>query len=174
MAVSVGRGVFARVGHMLDIRIDDLTSVEIADFLEQHVRDMKSVSPPESKHALDLEGLRKPDITFWAAWEDRQLVGCGALKQLDSTHGEIKSMRTGLSHRRNGVATAMLRHILREAETRGYSRVSLETGAMPFFEPARLLYKGFGFRECEPFANYKPDPNSVIFTKDLRARIQIV
>lgn len=156
---------------MLDIRIDDLTSAEIADFLEQHVREMRSVSPPESKHALDLEGLRKPDITFWTAWEDRQLVGCGALKQLDSTHGEIKSMRTSPSHRRNGVATAILRHILREAETRGYFRVSLETGAMSFFEPARMLYRSFGFRECEPFANYGPDPNSAFFTKDLRARV---
>ena len=154
---------------MLSIRVDDLTSAEIAAFLEQHVRDMRSVSPPESKHALDLDGLRKPDITFWTGWENRVLVGCGALKQLDSTHGEIKSMRTSPSHRRAGVGTAILRHILSEAETRGYSRVSLETGSMPFFEPARMLYRRFGFRECEPFADYKADPNSAFFTKDLRA-----
>ena len=152
---------------MLDIRIDDLTSTAIADFLEQHIRDMKAVSPPESKHALDLEGLRKPDVTFWTAWQDGELVGCGALKQLDSRHGEIKSMRTSSSHRRNGVATAILRHILGEAETRGYERVSLETGSMPFFKPARMLYLNHGFQETAPFADYRPDPNSVFMTKTL-------
>lgn len=151
----------------LHIRVDDLTGPEIADFLDEHIRDMKAISPPESKHALDLEGLRKPEITFWTVWDDQTLVGCGAIKELGPRHGEIKSMRTSASHRRKGVATFVLRHILREAEARGYGRLSLETGSMPFFEPARLLYKRHGFQECAPFADYRLDPNSVFMEKEL-------
>lgn len=151
----------------MDIRVDDLAGPEIAAFLADHIRDMRSVSPPESKHALDLEGLKKPEITFWTVWDDRELIGCGALKELDATHGEIKSMRTSRSHRRSGVATFVLRHILGEARRRGYTRVSLETGSMPFFEPARRLYRSHGFRDTGPFADYRPDPNSVFMTKDL-------
>jgi putative acetyltransferase len=149
------------------IRIDDLTGPEIAAFLEDHIRDMRSVSPPESKHALDLDGLRKPDITFWTVWDGGQLVGCGAIKELDVRHGEIKSMRTSASHRRTGIATFILEHILSEAAARGYDRVSLETGSMAFFEPARRLYRRHGFRECQPFADYRLDPNSVFMSKDL-------
>ncbi len=151
----------------MDIRIDDLTGPEIAAFLAEHISDMRSVSPPESKHALDLDGLRKPDITFWTVWDNGMLVGCGAIKELDARHGEIKSMRTSAMHRRKGVATFVLRHILREASTRGYQRVSLETGSMPFFEAARQLYRSYGFQDTGPFADYRPDPNSVFMTKDL-------
>lgn len=151
----------------MDIRVDDLTGPEIAALLAEHINDMKAVSPPESKHALDLEGLRKPDITFWTVWERHQIVGCGAIKELDATHGEIKSMRTSASYRRKGVATFVLRHILGEAVRRAYRRVSLETGSMPFFEPARRLYRAHGFVDCEPFAGYKADPNSVFLTLDL-------
>jgi putative acetyltransferase len=151
----------------VEIRIDDLTGPEIAGFLEDHIRDMRSVSPPESKHALDLDGLRKPDITFWSVWDGKQLVGCGAIKELDSTHGEIKSMRTRASHRGKGIGSLVLRHILEVAKERRYRRVSLETGSMPFFEPARRLYRSHGFEECPPFASYKLDPNSVFLTKQL-------
>ena len=151
----------------MDIRVDDLSGPEIASFLEEHIRDMKAVSPPESKHALDLEGLRKPDITFWTVWDDDRLVGCGAIKELDRGHAEIKSMRTSTSHRRKGVATLLLRHILCEARSRGYRRLSLETGSMPFFEPARNLYRSHGFTDCAPFAAYKDDPHSVFMTKHL-------
>lgn len=151
----------------MNIRVDDLTGPEIAAFLEEHIRDMRSVSPPESKHALDLEGLRRPEITFWTIWNDVDLIGCGALKELDATHGEVKSMRTSATYRGKGVAAAMLRHILNEAQTRGYHRVSLETGAMPFFQPARNLYARFGFEYCGPFANYTADPNSVFMTKEI-------
>lgn len=151
----------------MEIRVDDLSGPEIAAFLAEHIREMRAVSPPESKHALDLEGLRKPDITFWTVWEDHQLIGCGAIKELDSTHGEIKSMRTSGPHRGKGVARFLLHHILGEAKTRGYERVSLETGSMPFFEAARRLYKRHGFRECRPFGDYKEDPNSVFMAKDL-------
>ena len=148
----------------MEIIVDDLSGPEIAAFLEEHVNEMKSVTPPESKHALDLEGLRKPEITFWTVWDGGVLIACGALKELDATHGEIKSMRTAASQRGKGVASRLLQHILDEARARGYRRVSLETGAFPFFEPARSLYAGFGFTRCPPFSTYEEDPNSVFMT----------
>ena len=149
----------------MEITIDDLSDARIAEFLEQHLEDMKSVSPPESKHALDLDGLKQPDITFWTVWQDDALVGCGALKELDSEHGEIKSMRTDLNSRGTGVGSFILRHLMNVAIVRGYRRLSLETGSMPFFEPARQLYSKFGFTFCDPFADYKLDPNSVFMTR---------
>jgi putative acetyltransferase len=124
-------------------------------------------SPPESIHALDVAALRQPGITFWTVWESGELLGCGAIKELDSQHGEIKSMRTSSSHLRKGVAKKLLNHILEEASRRGYGRVSLETGSMEAFEPARKLYAGFGFTYCEPFADYVEDPNSVFMTRRL-------
>ncbi|HYX33910.1 MAG: GNAT family N-acetyltransferase [Pseudobdellovibrionaceae bacterium] len=149
------------------IRIDDLQGPEIAALLSEHIQDMKSVSPPESKHALDLEGLRQADITFWTIWQDSHLAGCAALKELGPQHGEIKSMRTAPSFRRMGVGARLLMHIIREAEQRGYERLSLETGSMPFFEPARQLYARFGFTPCPPFGNYKLDPNSMFMTREV-------
>ncbi len=151
----------------MKIKIDDLTGPEIAALLEEHINDMKAISPPESKHALDLEGLRQPDITFWTIWEDDKLAGCGALKELDTHHAEIKSMRTARSFVRRGVATKMLNHILEEAKGRGYKRLSLETGSMEYFKPAHQLYASFGFTTCEPFADYKLDPNSIFMTREL-------
>lgn len=151
----------------MEIKVDSLESKEIADFLEEHIAEMKSVSPPESKHALDLDGLRTPAITFWTVWDDSNLVGCGAIKELDVEHAEIKSMRTKASCRNKGIASMLLQHILQEAKSRGYRRSSLETGSMPFFEPARNLYLKHGFDYCAPFSTYKEDPNSVFMTKDL-------
>jgi putative acetyltransferase len=151
----------------MDIRRDDLRGPEIAVFLQEHLRDMHRVSPPESVHALDLESLRQPDITFWTIWDAGTLAGCGALKELDPRHAEIKSMRTASSHRRQGVAKQLLQHLLAEAKRRGYTRVSLETGAMDFFLPARALYASCGFEYCPPFADYRDDPNSVFMTKAL-------
>ena len=151
----------------MEIKIDDLSGSEIAEFLEEHIREMKSVSPPESKHALDLAGLRKPQITFWTVWDSSCLIGCGAMKELDASHAEIKSMRTTTSYRGKGVASMLLQHILNEAKLRGYRRISLETGSMPFFEPARNLYAKYGFKNCAPFSKYKEAPNSVFMTKDL-------
>ena len=149
------------------IRVDDLTGAEIRELLEEHLRNMYEISPPESVHALDLTELRKPDITFWTAWSDGDLLGCGALKELDPTHGEIKSMRTATVRRRQGVARAMLEHIIREAQSRSYARLSLETGSMQAFEPARKLYETFGFTYCAPFADYTEDANSVFMTREL-------
>ena len=128
-----------------ELRIDDLSGPEIAELLAEHLRCMAAVSPPESRHALNLDGLRHSSITFWSVWQDRELVGCGALKELDAEHGEIKSMRTAAAHLRKGVGSFVLRHIISEAKRRGYRRLSLETGSMPFFAPAHSLYRKFGF-----------------------------
>jgi putative acetyltransferase len=151
----------------MEIRIDDLTGPEISDLLREHLENMFENSPPESVHALGLEELRKPEITFWTAWSGRALLGCGALKELDSHHGEIKSMRTVTAHRRKGVAAKLLEHILGEARRRNYKRISLETGSMEAFMPAQRLYARFGFQTCGPFAGYIEDPNSVFMTKEL-------
>lgn len=154
----------------MDIRIDDLTGEAIIALLAEHMRAMEATSPPESRHALDLSGLRQPEITFWSAWDAGTLAGCGALKQIDPRHGEIKSMRTAGTHQRRGVASRMLEHIVEEARRRGYERLSLETGSMAYFEPARRLYASFGFVPCAPFDGYVDDPNSVFMTRLLRAQ----
>ena len=151
----------------MEIRIDDLKSEAIANLLQEHHTDMLQHSPLESVHALDLESLRAPDITFWAAWIADDLAGCGALKQLSETHGEIKSMRTSRAHLRKNVATTILQQILEEAKLRAYSRLSLETGSSAPFRPAHNLYQRFGFSFCEPFADYSEDIHSVFMTKTL-------
>jgi len=151
----------------VDIRVDDLRGPEIVAFVEEHLRDMHSYSPAHSCHVLDLDGLRRPEVTFWSAWDGATLLGCGALKELDPTHGEVKSMRTAAAARGRGVGSAMLRHILAEAAARGYTRVSLETGASVLRAPARGLYEKFGFVRCGPFAEYAEDPNNAYYTKAL-------
>jgi putative acetyltransferase len=147
--------------------IDDLQGQEVANLIQEHLDDMQSVSPPESKHALDLESLRQPDITFWSVWDQGKLAGFGAIKELCPTHAEIKSMKTSSRYARRGVASRLLQHIIEASQERGYSRLSLETGSMAFFEPARSLYKKYGFEYCPPFSEYKADPNSVFMTKTL-------
>ncbi len=148
----------------MKIEVDDLSRAEIHALLDEHLQSMYELSPPESVHALDLEKLRKPDITFWSAWEDSLLLGCGALKELDRQHGEVKSMRTPSTLRRRGAGRAILAHILSVAKARGYERLSLETGSMQAFWPAQNLYASFGFSYCGPFGNYVEDPNSVFMT----------
>ena len=150
-----------------EIRVDDLSGSAIIELLREHLRCMREVSPPESVHALDLEGLGKPDMTFWSIWSGPDLAGCGALKKLGFAHGEIKSMRTTYAFQRKGVASQILRHLMEEAKRRGYRRLSLETGSMDYFEPARRLYASFGFTRCEPFGPYTDDPNSVFMTRAL-------
>jgi len=151
-----------------EIREDDLSGPEIAALLRAHLDHAARHSPPESIHALDLDRLRAPEITFWSAWSDGELLGCGALKELAPDHGEIKSMHTSLAHRGKGVAARLLAHMLEEAKARPYRRVSLETGTMEGFAPARALYARFGFRVCPPFAQYREDPHSVCMTLELR------
>ena len=152
----------------MDIRVDDLSGPEIIGLLHEHLQSVALHSPPESVHALDLDALRKPDITFWSVWQDSELMGCGAIKELDSRHGEIKSMRTVSLHLRKGVAARLMRHILEESQRRSYERLSLETGSMDAFAPARNLYASFGFNPCGPFANYVEDPYSVFMTREVR------
>jgi putative acetyltransferase len=152
------------------IEVDDLRRPEIHALLDEHVRNMRAISPPESVHALDLDRLRTPDITFWSIWDGDTLLGCGALKELDARHGEIKSMRTPTALRRRGAARAMLKHIIEVASSRGYSRLSLETGAQDPFKPAHALYGSFGFARCGPFGDYSDDPNSVFMTLDITSR----
>lgn len=151
----------------MDIRRDDLTGPEIAALLDEHLASMYLHSPPESVHALPIDKLRTPDVTFWSVWENGELLGCGALKELEPEHGEIKSMRTVSKHVRKGVGAAVLNHIIAEAKQRGYRRLSLETGSMAAFEPARKLYERAGFTYCEPFGDYVLDPNSVFMTMEL-------
>ena len=152
----------------MDIRVDDLRGPEIRALLQDHLAEMHRHSPPESVHALDLDALRKPDVTFWTAWSGRELMACGALKELEPAHGEVKSMRTAPAFRRQGVARAMIARIVREAEARHYHRLSLETGSMEAFAPARQLYESFGFSYCPPFGDYVPDANSVFLTRVLQ------
>lgn len=151
----------------MEIMLDDLRGPEIAALIREHLQNMAKESPPESVHALDLVGLRRPDVTFWSAWEQGELLGCGALKELDPGHGEIKSMRTASAHLRKGVARSILAHMIEEARRRGYRRLSLETGSMASFVPARRLYAAFGFEECGPFADYRIDPYSTFMTREL-------
>lgn len=151
----------------MEIKLDDLTGTDVAKLIGEHLHNMTLNSPPESIHALNLDQLQKPEITFWSAWGGKELLGCGALKELDHQHGEVKSMRTSSSHLRKGVAKWMLQHIIEEAKQRGYNRLSLETGSMDAFEPARRLYASFGFHYCQPFSDYTEDPNSVFMTMEL-------
>ena len=151
----------------MQIRPDDLRDPRLHALLGEHLRDMADHSPPESIHALDLDALRKPDISFWSAWNGEDLLACGALKALDAHHGEIKSMRTSQRHRRQGAGAAMLAHIIDEARERGYRRLSLETGSMAAFAPAHALYARFGFEDCDPFGGYREDPYSRFMTLEL-------
>jgi len=151
------------------IELDDLSRPEVHALLREHLDDMYDLSPPEDVHALDLSGLRAPDVTFWTVWDDdgRVLLGCGALKELTPAHGEVKSMRTPRAARRRGAGRAVLEHIISEARARGYERLSLETGSHEAFRPAHQLYEGFGFAYCGPFADYEPSPNSIFMTLEL-------
>ena len=142
------------------IEIDDLTRPEVLALLNEHLTNMYELSPPESVHALDVSKLRGSDITFWTVWEDGELLGCGALKELSPTHGEVKSMRTPQKMRRRGAGRAVLTHIVGVARERTYRLLSLETGSAEAFAPAQKLYESFGFTYCGPFGDYKEDPNS--------------
>jgi len=133
---------------------DDLTHPDVIGLLDLHLRSAFENSPPGSVFALDLSGLRDPAVTLWSAWDGDDLLGLGALKELEAGHGELKSMRTAPAHLRRGVARAMLEHLVAEGRARGYNRLSLETGSNPPFAPARALYERAGFTPCGPFADY--------------------
>lgn len=152
---------------MIEFREDDLRGTEVRELIREHLEEMAEHSPPESIHALDLDGLTSPNVTFWSAWQDDELLGCGALKELDARHGEIKSMRTVRSRLRTGVGRKILEYLIGEARRREYHRLSLETGSMDAFAAARNLYVRYGFGYCAPFADYAIDPNSVFMTLEL-------
>ncbi|MBL7625999.1 GNAT family N-acetyltransferase [Frankia sp. CN6] len=149
------------------IIVDDLTGPEVAAFLREHIDEMRAVTPPHSKHALDLPGLRVPEVTFWTMLEGDTIVATGALKALDAEHAEVKSMRTHPARKRQGIATLMLEHLLAEARRMGFRRLSLETGSFAFFAPARALYARHGFEARGPFGDYQEDPNSVYLTRTI-------
>ena len=151
----------------MKITLGDLTDPRVVDLLRRHLTSARANTAPGSAHALDLAGLQVPDVTFWTAWDRDTLVAVGALKRLTEDHGEVKSMHTALSARRKGIGSAMLQHIIAFAQSRGISRLSLETGSWDYFQPAVALYRKHGFVECGPFADYVQDPNSVFLTLDL-------
>jgi putative acetyltransferase len=150
--------------HIVEGGLDDPRVVAL---LLTHVTRARAETARGSAHALDLSGLRAPEIAFWTAWDGEDVVGVGALKRLSAEHGEIKSMHTAEAARGRGVGSALLRQIMAAARARGMSRLSLETGAWAYFVPARALYARHGFVECAPFGEYREDPNSVFMTLEL-------
>ncbi|CAK2989456.1 GNAT family N-acetyltransferase [Vibrio sp. 10N.286.55.E10] len=155
------------IGTSIIIKLDDLSGGEVIGLLEEHLADMYATSPPESVHALDLDGLKSPEITFFSAWKDSQLLGCVAIKELNTQHAELKSMRTSQFARKSGVASQLLQHVLDTAAIRKYQTISLETGSEDYFKAARNLYEKFGFGYCEPFADYILDPHSQFMSIEL-------
>lgn len=156
----------------MDLRPGGLDTPQVAALLAEHLEEMRRYSPPESVHALDLDRLRTPDLSFWSLWEGDAVLGCAALRELDPAHGELKSMRTAAAHRRRGVAAALLEHVVAEARRRGYTRLSLETGSPEEFAPARAMYAAYGFTPSGPFGPYVEDEFSVFMTLELGAHDQ--
>lgn len=152
----------------LHIEVDELTRPEVIALISEHLSNMHQWSPPGTVYAFDVSKLRSPDVTFWTAWEGDELAGCGALKELSATHGEIKSMRTPEACRRRGAGRAILAHIINAAKCRGYERLSLETGRHEAFLPAQTLYRAFGFEYCGPFGSYGDNGNSIFMTLSLK------
>lgn len=152
------------------IEVDDVSRPEVLTLLEEHLRNMYELSPPDKVFAFDASKLRAADVTFWTAWEDDTLLGCAALKQLSSTQGEVKSMRTPARLRRRGAGRALLEHIVHVCRQRGYHEVFLETGRHQAFTPAQDLYRSAGFRECGPFGSYTDNGDSVFMVLRLRTR----
>ena len=163
--MSLDRGVVR--SEFWEIRLDDLRGEAIRALLREHLEHMLAITPRHSAHALDVEALRAPEITFWSLWEGEGLLGCGALKEVDARTGEIKSMRTADAHRGRGVASRLLAHIEGEARRRGYERLCLETGSFAAFAPAQRLYEKHGYVRRGPFGTYREDPNTVFMEKRL-------
>ncbi|HVM95730.1 MAG TPA: GNAT family N-acetyltransferase [Candidatus Acidoferrales bacterium] len=155
------------VGLPLVFRIDDLTGEPTRALIARHLEGMRETSPPESVHAFDIDKLRAADMTFWSAWVQEDIAGCGALKRLDADRGELKSMRVADRFLRRGVGRAMLEHLMYEARARGMKSLWLETGSSAPFTPALRLYESAGFARCGPFDNYTNDPFSVFMTRKL-------
>jgi putative acetyltransferase len=145
----------------------DLDDPRVVALLTTHIERARAETARGSAHALDISGLKRPDIQVFAAWEGATLLSIGALRRLDASHGEVKSMHTAEAARRTGAGGAILNHLIETARAAGLSRLSLETGSWAYFEPARAFYRRHGFADCGPFGDYKPDPNSVFMTMAL-------
>jgi putative acetyltransferase len=153
---------------MLRIELDDLSRPQVLALLEEHLRNMYELSPADQVFAFDANKLRATDVTFWTAWTGDQLMGCAALKELSSTEGEIKSMRTPSALRRTGAGRALLNHIIGVARSRAHRVLYIETGCNPAFLPAQTLYRSVGFEPCGPFGTYRENGNSVFMSLFLR------
>ena len=140
---------------------------EVNELLTKHFVELRAASPEGSAHVLDIPGLKEPSIKFWSLWDEEKLIGCGALKFLDKDHGEFKSIRIHDNFRKQGQGINVINHLINEAKKLNIKRISIETGAGDFFIPARKLFKRTGFSECEPFAHYEVDINSVYLTKKI-------
>jgi len=149
------------------IEIDDVSRPQVIALLEEHLRNMYELSPPDQVFAFDASRLRAPGVTLWTAWQDGLLLGCAALKELSPTQGEVKSMRTPARLRRRGAGRALLDHILQVSRERRYQELFLETGCQPAFAPAQALYRSVGFKECGPFGSYMENGNSVFMSLSL-------
>jgi len=152
------------------IEVDDLSRPQVLALLEEHLRNMYEITPPEFVFAFDANKLKAADVTFWTAWDGDSLLGCAALKELSATEGEIKSMRTPATRRRTGAGRALLNHIIDVARARGYRVLYLETGRQPAFAPAQALYASAGFTRCGPFGQYRENGNSVFMSLSLADR----
>lgn len=155
----------------IGVRLDDLSSPDVQALIAEHLAGMHANSPPEHVHALAIEGLRMPGVTFWSAWQGHQLCGCGALKELDAHSGEVKSMRTRAGFLRQGVGRAVLDEIVRTARTRGYASLFLETGPGKAFEAAHALYLRNGFEWCGAFGDYEANDFSVFMKLSLATTV---
>jgi len=145
---------------MYKIILDDLTNKDVLTLIEEHHVDMQATSPPESVHTLDVKALQHPTVKFWTIWDNNILAGCAAYQSINNKHAELKSMRTAYGYKNKGIASKLLEHIISDARDNGFNQLSLETGSMEFFKPARTLYKKYKFNYCLPFASYVDDPNS--------------
>jgi len=154
----------------LRIELDDLSRPQVLALLEEHLRNMYELTPPEYVFAFDANKLKAPGVSFWTAWNGDTLLGCAALKELSQTEGEIKSMRTPSALRRTGAGRALLNHVIDVARARGYRTLYLETGNQPAFLPAQTLYASAGFTRCGPFGSYRENGNSVFMALFLAAR----
>jgi putative acetyltransferase len=148
----------------VSIHQGDLSDPKVIALLKDHLEQMSGTAPAESRHALDLSGLKQPDVYFCIARIDNEIAGCGAIKRLEANHGEVKSMKTAKEFLRRGIAKEVLQHLIDQARIQGMSRLSLETGSMSYFQPAHVMYKKAGFVECAPFGTYKEDPNSLFMS----------
>ena len=156
--------MFFKTMKSIENNFDDL---QVNELLTKHFIELRSVSPEGSSHVLDIPGLKDPSIKFWSLWENNELIGCGALKLFDETHGEFKSIRVSDKYRNKKYGGKIISHLIEKSKQIGITKLSVETGAGDFFAPARKLFKSFGFKECGPFAHYKDDPNSCYYSVDI-------